>query len=838
MEGTEIYDSTVSVKDPNNIKVCLRIRPLNSREQFEGSQNLLETCSNSVLISKGDKEKKKFNYDQVFDQNESQSNVFKTVGCNLVENFLEGYNCTIFAYGQTGAGKTYTMLGDSSNDEERGLQLRCLEYLFYSLKQHRESENLIKITYVEIYNEKIIDLLCDRDINLNLREDIEKGVFIENVKEVVVNNYHEAYDIITQGVKRRHVSETNMNEQSSRSHSVFTIHYQTFEKRADCSSFKTAKFNFVDLAGSERQKLAKSVGDQLKEGCNINKSLAVLGDVINSLADNSKGKGKYIRYRDSKLTFLLKNSLGGNSKTVFIANVSPSSNYVIETLSTLMFAQRAKLIKNEAKINENVQSESLEALKNELLAQKEMYAKLKEKYDMLENNGFIQQKKIVDKCEKCENTSRTCNNKVLQMNAILKESMIILNKSLSSWEGQIEQNFDKNDNDDIVDALHRNCASIKQLIALLNIDSVRREKSENDEDQLYKEMVVQMKLFEEVKHQLTEEINQYESEVGRLRNLVENRINTTDMIDRQFKDQHVTMDVFNAYKKSSRVKQEQLNLEIEQLKANLLLKDDDIVTLTKSIDSMTQRNQNLIDLNNQIREEKHSLNKALEDLKYEKFIILNQVDQEISALKDLNDKLALDLQSVENEKEVLKTSIYTINTDNKLYATEIKNLKKQIEQLTQENENLAKSHKQTIDENIVLREQKNTLTTDYNALLTKKNDNSGKKNQINENIDTLRKNLKNIVDKYMDINKEVDILSSQLSKPEPNLVESTIEEDVAFRELDSNLQFGKKREGIKSLETSSVAKKNYIQPNLFMSTDFRENNAAKLNQLTKRLKKM
>ena len=836
MEGTELFDSNTSLKDLDNIKVYLRVRPLNTREQADGNHNLLTKDGNSVSIAKTDEEKKKFTYDHIFGHEDAQTAVFKSIGCNLVDNFLEGYNCTVFAYGQTGAGKTYTMLGDPCDEENWGLQPRCLEYLFYALKEHRNAENLIKITYVEIYNEKIIDLLNDKETPLSLREDIEKGVFIENVREVVVNNYQEAYDVISRGLKRRHVSETNMNEQSSRSHSVFTIHYQTYEKKTDCSSLKTAKFNFVDLAGSERQKLTKSMGDRLKEGCNINRSLTVLGDVINSLAENYKRKSKYIRYRDSKLTFLLKNSLGGNSKTAFIANVSPASSYVIETLSTLMFAQRAKMIKNDAKINENVQSESLEALKAELMAQKDMYTKLKEKYDMLENNGFVQTKKVVENCNKCDNTSRTCNNKVLQMNAILKESMIILNKSLSSWEGQIEQNFDKNENDDIIDALHRNCASIKQLIAHLNIDSIRREKSENDEDQMYKEMVAQMKLFEEVKNQLHAEIHQYEAEVEKLNSIVNTRLSTANQIDQDFMDRHVSIDSFNTLKKSSRAKQEQLNLEIEQLKGQLMFKDDEICTLNQNVDSLTDKNKNLIDLNNQIREEKHSLNKVLEDLKYEKFTMLNRFDQELLNLKELNDKLGLDLQSTEEEKEVLKTSIYTIKSDNKLQLNEIKNLKAQVEKLTKENENLNKWHQQLGDENSMLREQKNTLLSDYNTLLIKKNEQNGKKSQIHGDIDTLRNKLKNIVNKYTTINKEVDMLSSQLSQPEPQLVESIVEEETVFKEIDCNAPLGTKRDGIKSLETSYAPRKNYTRPNLFSSTDLREGHASKLNKLTKRLK--
>ena len=298
----------------------------------------------------------------------------------MVDSVCQGYNSTIFAYGQTGAGKTYTMLGQGmsedtnafhTDNEDRGLQPRCIEYLFWKCQQDTErnqsNEHLIKCTYIEIYNEQIIDLLNNSSGNLQLREDLKKGPYIDGITEEISYKLEDTIDLLKKGARNRHVGETQMNLESSRSHSVFSMTLESkVQDETGVCKLRISKFHFVDLAGSERQKLTKADGDRLKEGCNINRSLSVLGSVINSLVEASGGSKKvHVRYRDSKLTFLLKDSLGGNSKTAMIANISPASASYHETLSTLQFAQRAKMIKNKAQINED-SSGSVESLKREI----------------------------------------------------------------------------------------------------------------------------------------------------------------------------------------------------------------------------------------------------------------------------------------------------------------------------------------------------------------------------------------------------------------------------------------------------------------------------------------
>ncbi|URE39689.1 KISc [Musa troglodytarum] len=294
--------------------------------------------------------------------NNVQEMLFRVAGLPMVENCMSGYNSCVFAYGQTGSGKTYTMLGEIGELEvepnlNRGIIPRIFEFLFARIKVEEESRRDEKLKYsckcsfLEIYSEQINDLLVPSSSNLLLREDIRKGVYVENLTEYVVKNVNDILKLLILGAANRKVAATNMNRESSRSHSVFTCTIESrWEKDLTVNS-RFAKLNLVDLAGSERQKTSGAEGERLKEAANINKSLSTLGHVIMVLADMAHGKQRHVPYRDSKLTFLLQDSLGGNSKTMIIANVSPSICSANETLSTLKFARRARLIQNNEELS-------------------------------------------------------------------------------------------------------------------------------------------------------------------------------------------------------------------------------------------------------------------------------------------------------------------------------------------------------------------------------------------------------------------------------------------------------------------------------------------------------
>ncbi|XP_008282437.1 kinesin-like protein KIF15 [Stegastes partitus] len=353
--------------DSDSIKVFVRVRPLTQGTGLttDGDQSLCLTVTspNTIrLLSKP--EPRTFTYDHVADMDTSQDSVFSSVAKNIVESCMNGYNGTIFAYGQTGSGKTFTMLGpselDNFTDELRGVIPRSFEYLFFLINREAERSGqsksfLCKCSFIEIYNEQIYDLLDTASASLFLRENIKKGVFVEGAVEKFVNSAAEAYQVLSMGWRNRRVASTSMNRESSRSHAVFTMTLESKESTNDVVNIRMSQLNLVDLAGSERQKDTHTEGSRLKEASSINRSLMCLGQVIMALVDVSNGKNRHICYRDSKLTFLLRDSLGGNAKTYIIANVHPGSKCFGETLSTLQFAQRAKLIKNKAVINEDTQ---------------------------------------------------------------------------------------------------------------------------------------------------------------------------------------------------------------------------------------------------------------------------------------------------------------------------------------------------------------------------------------------------------------------------------------------------------------------------------------------------
>ncbi|ORY99491.1 P-loop containing nucleoside triphosphate hydrolase protein, partial [Lobosporangium transversale] len=274
---------------------------------------------------------------------------------SIVEQCVKGYNGTIFAYGQTGSGKTYTMQGPSKmsnvvNHKDRGIIPRLFQLIEREEQMVSSVKYLCKASYIEIYNEMIYDLLDNSTTARATREDIKRGVYVDGVTEESIHSPEDAYKLFEQGSANRHISATSMNRESSRSHTVLMLTIQSMALIDGINHIRESRFNLVDLAGSERQKLANTEGLRLKEAGNINKSLLCLGSVINALGEIAIGHSRHVHYRDSRLTFLLKDSLGGNSNTFIVANVSPSALCYQESLSTLRFAQRAKMIRNKVEI--------------------------------------------------------------------------------------------------------------------------------------------------------------------------------------------------------------------------------------------------------------------------------------------------------------------------------------------------------------------------------------------------------------------------------------------------------------------------------------------------------
>ncbi|XP_024313758.1 kinesin-like protein KIN-12E isoform X3 [Brachypodium distachyon] len=366
-----------------NVQVLVRMRPISAAESSaHGQKRCLMQDSPKTLSWTGHPETM-FTFDHVACETISQEKLFRVVGLPMVENCMSGYNGCLFAYGQTGSGKTYTMMGELSKEarelnDDSGLTPRIFEYLFARIKEEEErrrEDNLkyiCKCSFLEIYNEQITDLLEPSSTNLQIREDIKKGVYVENLMECYVSSVKDVMLLLLQGVANRKMAATNMNSESSRSHSVFTCVIESHWEKDSMTHLRFGRLNLVDLAGSERQKSSGAEGERLKEAANINRSLSTLGLVIMTLVDVANGKTRHVPYRDSRLTFLLQDSLGGNSKTTIVANVSPSICSSNESLSTLKFAQRAKLIQNNAKVNEDASGDvmalqrQIEELKDQL----------------------------------------------------------------------------------------------------------------------------------------------------------------------------------------------------------------------------------------------------------------------------------------------------------------------------------------------------------------------------------------------------------------------------------------------------------------------------------------
>jgi kinesin family member 18/19 len=323
-------------------------------------------------IFKNRSREQQYAFDYVFEQKSSQQDVYENSTKFLIPGIIQGYNATVFAYGATGAGKTHTMLGTG---KEPGIMVRSLTDLFSSIESslNHTRQFRVKISYVEVYNETLRDLLGTGSENLDLREDPNKGSVLIGVKELEVNTSTQVFELLLKGNKNRTTESTNMNETSSRSHAVLQILVENKPKDKE-GEVIIGKFILVDLAGSERAANTQNTGIRLFEGASINKSLLSLGNCINALVEISNGSSKtFIPWRDSKLTRILKDSLGGNSRIVMIANISPSVFTLEDTLNTLKYANRAKNIKTNIKRNVldvdfhiNKYDEVISNLKNEL----------------------------------------------------------------------------------------------------------------------------------------------------------------------------------------------------------------------------------------------------------------------------------------------------------------------------------------------------------------------------------------------------------------------------------------------------------------------------------------
>ncbi|CAG9331710.1 unnamed protein product [Blepharisma stoltei] len=505
------------------VKVVVRVRPLLQIELNKSCQIVVDSDrAQSQIIIKNPKTSatKIFAYDNIYPQDSSQELIYDETAFPLIEQVIEGYNGTIFAYGQTGCGKTYTMVGNPQK-EEQGILPNSFHHIFGCVGESSQNKKfLIRCSYCEIYNEEIRDLLnYDEKNKLELLESKEKGIHVKGLNLQIVKSAEDVANAMEMGNAHRVTKQTQMNERSSRSHAIFTIYIETSQEISGRETIRAGKINFVDLAGSERQKKTGVVGDRLKEAIEINLSLSALGNVINALVD---GNVTHIPYRDSKLTRLLQDSLGGNTKTVMIAVVSPADYNYEESLSTLRYASRAKFIKNKPIINEDPKdallrsyAEEIERLKRLLYEKnpnatgsfieytRESKTRAESEFDDTESRSSLDQSKILKR--ERDSSLRTVRSKSRNSDPKKKHSSVtpMLMSNASSFSEEQEVNTERENLEMMVKKLE------EQLVvggeALFNAEQERLNAK--------REFLKKLKKQREKEKKLAEKNKQHEEEL-------------------------------------------------------------------------------------------------------------------------------------------------------------------------------------------------------------------------------------------------------------------------------------------------------------------------------------
>lgn len=724
-----------------NIKVIIRIRPKTEREYFDQGQ-FIKVDGNSIF-SNTKNDTKQYNFDYVATEESSQQEMFDSCARNICESTLQGYNGTIFVYGQTGAGKTHTLLGPNfsvyketteeenlskenfnyekfllkRDEDQRGILPRVIDYLFERSKNFDNSQVTFKCSFLEIYQEQIYDLLDGTSNKQIFIRDLSESVIVEGLNKINVVTSDEALNLVQKGIKLRHTGSTCMNKDSSRSHAVFSIYIENKQKTLN-GKMKTKKsvFHLIDLAGSERQKLTETFGERLKEAGKINKSLMQLGHVIKSLIEVADGKKTHIHYRDSKLTHLLKDSLGGNSKTCIIANISPANCNMHETLSTLVFAQSAKLIKNKAVINEEINIDN---------AYKEEIKKLRDKYNFLKSeNLFLLQ--ALEKT-KTEEKSGFSKGDVIRNN--------ILNDMDSDFESVI---YELNLKENQIKILQTDNDFLKEKIQSCEIELKIKEKELRDLRELSKSFTHDQDI-------LRSQLNEY---VLRDANMATKNQNLENLLkNKEFMLNSEIENLKSSIQENKRLVEfkesviSNLNIEIKNYMSLISQKDNKINELKVEIDLKQQENENLrMEIEKKQNKEDSLINlvefhriecesKKAEvkahEVKYDQFRtkgknLIDQYDIKIENLKLRNNQLEEDkrknlleirnlntlINELKKERDIADEKSLRLTDDVKRTVLEKETLKEEYFRLGEENRTLRIENVKLNEENELLSDNK------------------------------------------------------------------------------------------------------------------------------------
>ena len=754
-EITNLVQSIDNISEP--FKVYVRIRPFLPKEyqklrrnnstslitnQFQVQNNKNIQILNSIFIvnnktlyvldpKHNNPQEKKYYFNKIFTEQEKNKDVFEQAIKPTINNVINGYNSTTLAYGVTGTGKTHTIFGDLAlSNGEDGVAIKACEYLFNKLnKEYFSDDYEIKVSYIEIYNENVIDLLNNENENISLMiiEDPNKGVYVHNVKEFIINNTNELKKLICQGNKRRTMAPTNQNKFSSRSHAILqlSLKRKTYNEKNNNFDIYYSKFLIVDLAGSERGGLEK--GKRREEGANINKSLFTLGSCINILSDKNRN-GKFIPYRDSKLTRLLKDSLGGNILTVMLVCVSPSGESYDESISSLNYANRAKKIKK--KIFQN-----------------------KKEVDLIEENNNEFNLKNSGNNNQYEEIIGSLKNEIFQLKNIIKEqqnklrnnNININNQTLNLDDDSFTKNAKDENGEDINDKLKKFFNDESSIMS--NVQIAKSQKLNNNNK-------------EEISLSLIQSINEI-------------NLDKYELFFKEIKNKDKDIEIKELQGLIENIKYDKNNLEV-------FLEHNNI--------PLNINNNNIYDNNSNNNEKKYIMIKKY----YDKFLeiindkLIENIEQNM-VLKCNNKEITeLNKNNVEIFNKLQKQlQDYKQNEELEEPDSVCENLKEQIknmENTIKENLKLKNGILKTYKENMIKKKQLKLILLN---LLGDKRENSNKLINILKDKEKLvekNKQFQKIIEKYTQIQKEkdnninliqrqVEMLRSQLKEKEKKIYE-------------------------------------------------------------------
>ena len=665
----------------------VRIRPFTKDELARDNTTPIEaidTKNNSMTVKK-EFEKKNYNYDKIFPENSNQSEIFTVAGKNVIDSVLEGYNGTIFAYGQTGSGKTYTMVGEFENEEKKGIIPRSFDYIFQKISDLKKSDEnsifSISIAFIQIYIENIQDLFEPTN-KVVIREDKDNRVFIDGCKWIQVNNLKETQENFHKGEKIRVTESTKMNAHSSRSHALLIAKIEkSFLKNKKNYIMTRSYLYLVDLAGSERVNKTNVKEMRLEEAKKINYSLLILGNCIQSLTDPKAG---HVNYRDSKLTRLLQESLGGNAKTSLIVTISPSNYNAEETISSLNFGQRAMKVKNKPVINTTKDffaiSEKLQ-IDYDLICEK--YEKLLEEFNLIKDenlkfkNGEIQ---LDFKKENIKKNFENFNkNNLIEVNNNNKEKIEKLNQKNIELENLIKKinKENENKNEEINNLIKENKNFENQIKNNTNLIKKLEEEKQSflneKNDQIIKINELNNNLFNKEKEskETAKIIEIKNNEINKMKT----QLNENDKIILEFQNKERKKE--NETKKIGIQTENMLDSKIKEDLYDLNINSKDIVTnnyeeiIKNLINNYKKKLENeILNYKNQIKK----LNEQIEKLKKNIDESEKNYQREINDLKKTNKNLNDEIENLKNSEEVNeKIFLLNENVNLKKYIEEKKN---------------------------------------------------------------------------------------------------------------------------------------------------------------------